>query len=122
MTRSLALALIIAAALAAGCARTGTGAGVRADITARMASAQGPIQQCYADALQRNRKLRGMMVVWFRAASGSGQFGDLNVSRDEPGDQALRQCVLAEVGKLKLEKPQRTSVEVSYPINFQPTK
>ena len=69
-----------------------------------------------------NRKLRGMMVVMFRAASGSGQFGDLTVARDEPGDLPLRQCVLGEIGKLKLATPQRTSIDVSYPINFQPTK
>ncbi|MBL8624534.1 MAG: AgmX/PglI C-terminal domain-containing protein [Myxococcales bacterium] len=119
--RSLSLCLV-AASLAAACSRTGTGAGVRTDITARMQSAQAPIQQCYADALQRNRKLRGMMVVMFRAAADSGQFGDLTVARDEPGDPTLRQCVLGEVGKLKLQTPQRTSIEVSYPINFQPTK
>ena len=118
--RSLSLCLV-AASLAAACSRTGTGSGVRTDITARMQSAQASIQQCYADALQRNRKLRGMMVVMFRAAADSGQFGDLTVARDEPADMPLRQCVLGEIGKLKLEKPQRTSIDVTYPINFQPT-
>lgn len=121
MTRSLALALIIAAALPAGCARTGTGAGVRADITARMASAQGPIQQCYADALQRNRKLRGMMVVNFRAAPDSGKFENLNVTRDETADAPLRQCVIEQMSTLKLATPQRTGVDISYPIRFQPS-
>jgi hypothetical protein len=120
--RHALFAIALAAAATAACSRTGTGTGVRTDITARMQSAQAPIQQCYADALQRNRKLRGMMVVMFRAASGSGQFGDLTVARDEPGDLPLRQCVLGEIGKLKLATPQRTSIDVSYPINFQPTK
>ena len=119
--RSIVLALAVALAVPA-CSRTGTGAGVRTDITARMQSAQAPIQQCYADALQRNRKLRGLMVGMVRAAADSGQFGDLTVARDEPGDLTLRQCVLGEIGKLKLQTPQRTSVDVSYPINFAPTK
>jgi hypothetical protein len=113
---------VLAALATAACSRTGTGAGVRTDITARMQSAEAPIQRCYADALQRDRKLRGMMVVMFRAAADSGQFGDLTVARDEPNDPTLRQCVLAEVGKLKLATPQRTAVDVSYPIRFQPTK
>lgn len=114
--------LTIAALAATACSRTGTGSGVRTDITTRMESAQGPIQACYATALQRNRKLRGMMVVMFRAAADSGTFGDLTVARDEPADMPLRQCVLGEIGKLKLEKPQRTSIDVTYPINFQPNK
>ncbi|MEZ4399550.1 MAG: AgmX/PglI C-terminal domain-containing protein [Kofleriaceae bacterium] len=112
--------LIAAAASLAACSRTGTGPAVRTDITARMQSIQGPIQQCYADRLQQNRKLRGMMVVTFRAAPGSGQFSDLTVSRDEPGDPALRQCVLTQVATLKLATPQRTAVTIAYPIDFQP--
>ena len=106
----------------AACSRTGTGGAVRTDITARMTSAQGPIQQCYATVLQTNRKARGMLVVNFRAAPDSGQFDQISVGRDEPNDAALRQCVLAEVGKLKLETPQKTAVQIAYPINFQPTK
>lgn len=121
MRTSLAFTLALVAG-AAACSRTGTGAGVRTDITARMQSAQTPIQQCYADALQRNRKLRGMMVVTFRAAPDSGAFENLTVARDEPADLTLRQCVLGEIGKLKLATPQRTGIDVSYPINFQPTK
>ena len=121
MRTSLALTLALGVVVT-GCSRTGTGAGVRTDITARMQSIQAPIQQCYAEALIRNRKLRGMMVVTFRAASGSGQFEQLTVARDEPADLPLRQCVLGEIGKLKLATPQRTGLEVSYPINFQPTK
>jgi hypothetical protein len=115
-------ALVLVAAALAACSRTGTGAGVRTDITARMQSVQAPIAACYAETLQRNRKARGMMVVLFRAAPDSGQFADLTVARDEPGDPALRACVLAEVAKLKLATPQRTAIDVSYPINFQPTK
>lgn len=114
--------LVLAATLAAACSRTGTGAAVRNDITARMTSAQPAIQQCYADVLQKNRKARGMMVVNFRAAPDSGQFDQISVGHDEPNDPALRQCVIAEVGKLKLETPQRASVQIAYPINFQPNQ
>lgn len=117
------LALVIAGGLGAagGCSRTGTGAGVRADITARMQSIQAPIQQCYATALQANRRIRGMMVVNFRAAAGSGQFDQVTVGRDEPADDGLRRCVIEQVSQLKLQTPQRTAVTVAYPIRFAPT-
>lgn len=112
---------LVTLALAA-CARTGTGAGVRTDITARIQSVQAPITQCYADALQRNRKLRGMMVAQLDAAADSGQFEHITLSRDEPGDPGLRQCVIDQLASLKLAKPQRTAVQFSYPFDFQPTK
>lgn len=115
-------ALVLGALALAACSRTGTGAGVRNDITARMNSIQDPIQQCYATTLQTNRKARGMMILNFRAAPDSGQFDQISVGRNETGDRGLEQCVVAEVAKLKLATPQRSSVTISYPINFQPTK
>lgn len=121
MRTSTTLSLLLAGLVAAGCSRTGTGAGVRADITARMQSIQTPVEQCYAAALQANRRVRGMMIVNFRAAAGSGQFDQVNVARDEPADDGLRRCVIEQVSRLKLAAPQRTAVTVSYPIRFAPS-
>jgi hypothetical protein len=112
-----------ALALLAACGGTGLSADVRTDISARMASAQQPIQACYADALKGNRKLRGTMVLTFATAPTTGVFSDITVARDDLADPTLQRCVIGEVGKLKLEKPQSTRISVSdYPINFAPTK
>lgn len=105
----------------AGCGGTGLGAETRADITARMTSAQEPLQACYQAALKSNRRLAGMMVLSFVAAPETGQFQEILVTRDELRDPAVRQCVVNEVGKLKLEKPQASRVAVSYPIHFAPS-
>lgn len=117
----LTSSLIVLAAVA-GCSRTGTGAGVRTDVTAQMQSVQSPIQACYATTLQVNRKVHGMMVVNFRVAAGSGQFDQVNIGRNEPGDATLAQCVIEQITRLKLATPQRTSLAVAYPIRFEPTK
>ena len=93
---------------------------VRTDIAARMQSIQAPVQMCYAVALERNRKLKGIMMVSFRAAPSTGQFDQITVTRDEVGDPQVRTCVIEQVGKLKLETPQKTAVTVSYPLEFQP--
>lgn len=111
---------LMALLLIAGCSKAGTGPGVRTDITARMQSIQAPVQMCYAVALERNRRLKGMMVLSFRAAPSTGQFDQITITRDEVGDPQVRTCVIEQVGKLKLETPQKTAVSVSYPINFQP--
>jgi hypothetical protein len=113
--------LAVAALAAAACSRTGTGGAVRADITARMQSIQSPIQQCYAKALQANRRVRGMMVVNFRAVADTGQFDQVTIGRDEPADETLRRCVIEHVSGLKLATPQRTAVTVAYPIRFAPS-
>ncbi|HET7499800.1 MAG TPA: AgmX/PglI C-terminal domain-containing protein [Kofleriaceae bacterium] len=114
------LAVVLGAGLTA-CGGSGLGADTRADITARMTSAQPPLQACYASALKGNRKLRGMIVLSFVAAPQTGQFQEILVTRDELNDPAVRQCVLEEVGKLKLEKPQASRVSISYPIRFEPS-
>ena len=116
-----ALHTFLAAALAlGGCSKAGMGEGVRTDIAARMQTIAAPVQMCYAVALERNRKLRGMMVLSFRAAPSTGQFDQIQVVRDEVGDPQVRTCVIEQVGKLRLETPQKTAVSVSYPIQFQP--
>lgn len=113
---------IAALVFIAGCGGAGLSSDVRTDISARMASAQQPIAACYADALKGNRKLKGTMVLTFAAAPSTGVFSDITVARDDVGDPALQRCVMGEVGKLKLEKPQSTRIAVSgYPLNFAPT-
>jgi hypothetical protein len=105
----------------AGCGGTGMGAETRADITARMTSAQQPLESCYQAALKTNRKLKGMLVLAFVAAPDTGQFQELSVTHDELNDPGMRKCVLDEIGKLKLEKPQASRVSISYPLRFAPS-
>jgi hypothetical protein len=120
MRRFLLITLLGAVSVGA-CSKSGMGAGVRTDIAARMQTIQQPVQMCYAVALERNRKLRGVMMLSFRAAPGTGQFDQITVTRDEIGDEQVKKCVLDEVGKLKLATPQKSAVSVSYPIDFAPT-
>ncbi|HVK77961.1 MAG TPA: AgmX/PglI C-terminal domain-containing protein [Kofleriaceae bacterium] len=119
VTLATAVALLVPAA--AGCKKSGLGPTVRTDVTARMQSAEGPITACYSAALERNRKLRGTLVLTFVAAAGTGQFEQINVKEGLP-DPDLTNCVVAEVGKLKLETPQKTAQAIEYPIRFQPNK
>jgi hypothetical protein len=113
------LGLGLALAIAAGCGgSTGLGKETRADITARMESAQPSLETCYQTALKSNRKLQGLIELSIVAAPQTGQFQDVTVVRDELNDPAVRACVIAEVGKLKLEKPPASRVSINYPIRF----
>ena len=117
----LAAGAVAVTGAVAGCGGTGMGAETRADITARMTSAQQPLESCYQAALKTNRKLKGMLVLAFVAAPDTGQFQELSVTHDELNDPGMRKCVLDEIGKLKLEKPQASRVSISYPLRFTPS-
>jgi hypothetical protein len=97
------------------------GAETRADIQARMQTAQEPIQACYAAALKHNRKLKGMVTVELTAEASTGQFKNVIFRRDEVNDQSVRECITSEVGKLKLQKPSSTNASISYAFRFSPT-
>ena len=122
-SRPILPTLLAAAALAAlpACKSAGMGAETRADIAAQMKTAEGPLQECYASALKANRSVRGMITLNLIAEANTGQFKNINVLRDEPNDRAVRQCVIAEIGKLKLDKPTGSSVQIDQPIRFAPS-
>lgn len=122
MTRSSIMFVVLAGASAlAACKSAGMGPETRADIAAQMRTAEAPIQACYADALKKNRRARGVIALRFLAEANTGQFTSINVLRDEPGDPAITQCVVGEVGKLKLSKPTSSSVMIDQPIRLMPS-
>jgi hypothetical protein len=121
MTRLEIIPTLLVAALAlTACKSAGMGAETRADITAQMKTAEGPIQECYAAALKQNRRIKGRFSIRLIAEANTGQFKNINVLRDEPNDPAVRKCVLEEIGKLKLAKPTGSSVQIDQPILFAP--
>jgi hypothetical protein len=122
MTRLSITSLLLAAlSTAAGCKSAGMGAETRADITAQMKLAEGPIQACYAAALKQNRRIKGRISLRLVAEASSGQFKNIAVLRDEPQAPEITKCVVTEVGKLKLSKPTKASVQIDQPILLMPS-
>jgi hypothetical protein len=116
----LSLLLVAGAAALAACKSAGMGPETRADIAAQLKQAEGPIQACYADALKKNRRAKGVISLRFVAEANTGQFKSINVLRDEPREPAITQCVVGEVGKLKLSKPTSSAVLIDQPIRLMP--
>ena len=113
---------ICVALLMFACGGAGLGGGVRTDITDRMTTIETTVSQCYKAALERDRKLKGTMMVEIKVAPKTGQFEKVTIGRNDLSDDELARCVVSEVSKLKLAKPQKTVVSVSYPLEFAPTK
>ena len=113
------LSLLVIAVSLTACAKKGMTPEVRNQISAKLASTQSPIQQCYQRQLTTNRKLRGMVVAQ-AAIMPDGQFGEVSLRRDEPADTVMRFCVVQELAKLKLDKPMGERVVLeSIPIKFE---
>ena len=112
-----------AALLACGACGSGMGKAVRSDIEARMASARPAIEQCYAAGLTRKAAVNGSVQLQFEAEAKTGQFVKVKLAHSNLNDPETEQCLISEVGKLKLEKPQKTVVAVdNYPIRFTATQ
>lgn len=117
MIRALAMVMVCGAL---GCAGAGLGKEVRPDIEKQMDSAKPMITACYEAALQRDRKLRGRMMIRIKTDPKTGKFHRARVASTELADQELQQCVIQTVAGLSLAKPTKTSVEADYPIDFAP--
>jgi TonB family protein len=117
----LAVAIATSTLGMVGCGGSGMGKAVRKDIVGQMESAKPALSDCYKQALTRDRKSTGTVVVRFKVAADSGQFQNAEVADSSVSDPELEQCVLTKVSALKLAKPQKTVVGVdSYPIRFTP--
>ena len=112
--------LAIASLLALGaCAKPGMTPQVRNEISAKLATTQQPVQECYARLLTTNRKLRGMIVAQ-AAVLPDGSFGEVTLRRDEPQDPALKFCVVQAIAKLHLDKPPGERIVLdSIPMKFE---
>ena len=115
------LVMICGAMLLGACGGSGVGKGVRDDIQNQMASAETPMGQCYAEALERNDRLVGTITLSFMIQEKSGQFSNVQAASSSVDDQDMEQCVINKVSALKLQTPQKAKVAVdSYPVRFTP--
>jgi hypothetical protein len=113
----LLTAVVVTASLAA-CAKKGMTPATRNEISAKLATTQQPMQECYARLLTTQRKLKGMVVVQ-AAIQPDGQFSEVSLRRDEPADPVLRFCIVQAVAALKLDKaPGERIVLDSIPVKF----
>lgn len=120
MTKTIfmTLSLAVFGALGVAACSSGVGPETRTDIQAQMRTAEGPIQSCYQRELAANRRIQGTLSLRLTAEGGTGQFKNITVLRDEPRSNEVTQCVIAEISKLKLAKPPKSSVQIDQPIRF----
>ncbi|MBS1121379.1 MAG: hypothetical protein H6Q90_3607 [Deltaproteobacteria bacterium] len=118
MTKLIASSIVIATLVAGAGCKTGSPE-VRKSIIAQMQTTKPRLDGCYQIALARNRKLpNGMITVELIAEAGTGRFKNVLIRRDEIQDPQVRQCVITEVGRLKLDKPPSSNTQIPYAFRF----
>ena len=80
------------------------------------------ITQCYNKELQKKPDLKGKITMKWRILS-SGNVGEVSVSSNEMGNDAVGNCLKGRIGGWKFPAPKSGSaVDVSYPFNFDSSK
>jgi hypothetical protein len=79
------------------------------------------LQLCYELALRRNQQLAGSME-WQWHLDSTGEIYDIELLQTTIQDQQMIQCVKQKIASWSWPKPQKGSIQVSFPFYFKPAK
>lgn len=79
------------------------------------------IQVCYELALRKNKDITGQMI-WTWIIDSRGLARDLKVNTDDTKNSALTKCIEQKILSWKFPRPDRGSVQVSFPFSFSRNK
>ncbi len=79
------------------------------------------LQLCYELALRRNQQATGAME-WQWHLDTQGQVFDIDLVRSSISDSKMIDCVRGKIANWKWPKPQKGSIQISYPFQFRPAK
>jgi hypothetical protein len=79
------------------------------------------LQLCYELALRRNELATGTME-WRWRIDSRGSISDVALVSSSIADQRMVECVKRKISAWRFPRPNRGSIEVSYPFEFAPTK
>lgn len=79
------------------------------------------LQLCYELALRRNQGAEGLME-WRWLLDTKGQVLDLELVQNTVNDSKMANCIREKIGRWKWPRPNKGSIEISYPFYFKPSK
>jgi TonB family protein len=80
----------------------------------------GAVRACYERELKRNPQLGGKVVVRF-VIGANGAVTEAEIESNTMQDDAVGECIVANIKRFRFPPPEGGSVEVSYPFVFQPS-
>lgn len=79
------------------------------------------LQLCYELALRRNQQTVGAME-WQWHLDTQGQVYDIDLVKSSISDSKMIDCVRGKIANWKWPRPQKGSIQISYPFLFKPAK
>ncbi len=79
------------------------------------------LQLCYELALRRNQEAQGSMQ-WQWHIDTQGQVFDIELVQTSISDSKMADCVRNKIASWKWPKPQKGSIQISFPFHFNPSK
>jgi len=111
------------AALAAalfGCSGT-LGGKTRDQIREGMTGKQAELQQCYADALGRNRDAAGQVAVALHVKADTKTVDQVDVEESAIEDQEMQACVQRALTGVAIPEAPGQNVQAHFRLDFQPS-
>lgn len=75
-------------------------------------------QQCYEDALKKNRNIKGDVDLKLKFEPKSKRPKETNVAKSDIQDAEMMQCVSKAADKIRIEDAPGVFVEGQYTVNF----
>ena len=94
--------------------------GFRNDLPSTLQEAKPQLSQCYAEALKRNPKLAGSMMLTVTVQRSTTALTGVTAVGPQPADATFEQCVARVVGGLKVAKSPMFTCRANFPVNFTP--
>ena len=79
------------------------------------------LDECYAQALERDRNAAGEMVLWIHVAEATGQVLQVDIGEGGMEEVTLQQCVQTALQGVKLQPKPKANLKVEYTLRFAPT-
>lgn len=79
------------------------------------------LQLCYELALRRNQEAKGSME-WQWHLDTQGQVYDIELVQSSISDSKMIDCVKSKIASWKWPRPQKGSIQISFPFHFRPAK
>ena len=79
------------------------------------------LQACFEGTLKRDRFTRGVME-WRWQIDSRGLMSELELVKSNINDPVMSRCVRQKMSAWRFPKPRRGSIEITYPIEFNPTR
>ncbi len=113
---TMTIALSAATALLAGCGIGNAQQQLRSAVDAKSQE----LDQCYADALTRDRDAAGSLTAYLHVDTDEGRIQEVEFTGGDVNDAQLQSCMSTTLTQVQLTEPPAANLKVEYTFQLTP--